>query len=108
MKTEHFNGLTEAQAERLAYAIEEMAEAQKAACKILRHGYSNYDPTIKRTSFSDNRRDFEREIGDVLNSMDLLFDAADISRQAVSDFANEASVKCRKWMRHQEQIEGAE
>ena len=36
--------LTPAQAERLAMLIEEAAEIQQAATKILRHGYDSHHP----------------------------------------------------------------
>ena len=43
----HYNELSPAQAERLAYLLEECAEVIKAGTKILRHGYASYDPTNK-------------------------------------------------------------
>jgi len=42
--TDHFNGLTPAQAERLAMLIEECGEVIQIAGKILRHGYDSYHP----------------------------------------------------------------
>ncbi len=39
-----FNGLTDAQAERLALLLEELGEAQQAIGKILRHGYESMSP----------------------------------------------------------------
>lgn len=41
---QHFNGLTPAEAERLALLSEELGEAQQAIGKILRHGYDSSNP----------------------------------------------------------------
>lgn len=40
----HFNGLTTAQAERLAMLAEECGEVIQAVSKILRHGYNSAHP----------------------------------------------------------------
>ena len=42
--TEHFNGLTPAEAERLAMLVEECSEVIQIAGKILRHGYDSRHP----------------------------------------------------------------
>lgn len=42
--TGHFNQLTPAEAERLAMLAEEAAEIIQVVGKILRHGYTSYDP----------------------------------------------------------------
>ncbi len=41
---EPFNGLTDAQAERLAMLAEEAGEVVQIVGKILRHGYDSYHP----------------------------------------------------------------
>lgn len=41
---DHFNGLTPAEAERLAMLAEEAAEVIQIVGKILRHGYASYHP----------------------------------------------------------------
>lgn len=42
--SEHFNGLTPAEAERLAMLSEECGEVIQIIGKILRHGYDSYHP----------------------------------------------------------------
>lgn len=44
--SEFTNNLTPAEAECLAILIEECAEVQQIACKILRHGYDSCNPTV--------------------------------------------------------------
>lgn len=61
--SEHYNGLTPAEAERLAWLAEECGEVIQAVTKILRHGYNSYDPT--KPNHKGNRADLVREIGDL-------------------------------------------
>ncbi len=68
--TEHFNGLTPAEAERLAILAEEAGEIVQAVGKILRHGYQSYHPDF--TAYAPgsfqrpfNRQALERELGDL-------------------------------------------
>ena len=77
---EHFNGLSPAEAERLALLSEELGEAQQAIGKILRHGYESRHPDGGAT----NRESLERECGDVSHAIDRLSTANDLSRQAIS------------------------
>ena len=59
MKTEHFNGLTEAEAELLAILSEECGEVVQMVGKVLRHGLeSDYKAKGK------NRDLLQQEIGD--------------------------------------------
>lgn len=71
MKVEHFNGLSPAQAERLALLAEEMGEALQAIGKVLRHGYRSTHPDFPNGP--NNRDVLEREIGDVLCALRLLW-----------------------------------
>ena len=64
----HFNQLTPAEDERLALLTEELGEAIQAIGKIFRHGYENTHPDGGPT----NRTQLERELGHVMNAMDLL------------------------------------
>jgi hypothetical protein len=92
-----FNSLTPAQAERLAWLIEELAEAQQAACKILRHGYTSGNP------HRDNRNDLERELADVGAAMHLLVCAGDLRQHEVALWAAEQSGRHRD-MHHQDAV----
>lgn len=96
--TTHFNGLSPAQAERLAYLIEELAEAQKAACKVLRHGYDSHDPTNK--AHPGNRRDLEGELRDVLGAIQRMTDARDVQPWSLAD-ARDVITKSSRYMHHQ-------
>jgi len=51
--SEHFNRLTEAQAERLAMLAEECGEVIQVVGKILRHGYDSYHPNDPSTTNRD-------------------------------------------------------
>lgn len=59
-----FNELTPAQAERLAMLIEECAEVQQIACKILRHGYGSFDPDDETKG--TNRTQLQVELADLV------------------------------------------
>jgi len=72
----HFNKLTPAETERLAYLIEEMAEAQHMACKILRHGYKATDPTSAYPVA--NRHMLANELCDVLTAINLMVEKNDV------------------------------
>lgn len=48
--TEHFNGLTPAEAERIAMLMEEAGEIVQACGKILRHGYESHHPDGGQTN----------------------------------------------------------
>ena len=63
--------------ERLHYLIEECSEVQKAATKILRHGFNchnPFDPDKKQ-----NRWNLERELEDLLTAIELLRTNHDIA-----------------------------
>jgi hypothetical protein len=91
-----------AQAERLAYLMEEMAEAQQIIGKILRHGYDNHHPD----SPTPNKDLLQLELGHVLTAMDLMASSGDISEE---DIANISVVKLKdvmKYMHFQDPAEG--
>lgn len=58
----HFNGLTPAEAERLAMLAEECGEVIQIVGKILRHGYESFHPVNPRVT---NRQLLVRELRDV-------------------------------------------
>jgi hypothetical protein len=100
MSDEKFsNGLSDAQLERLALLSKEMGEAQQAIGKILRHGYESYNPLVD--TGMTNRRELEREIGDVWVASEMVMDAHDVSRAGVIDRANAKKESLKKWLHHQ-------
>ena len=68
----HFNGLTPAEAERLAMLAEEAAEVIQAVGKVLRHGYYGYHPDEPSL---DNRTLLMNELAD-FNSVQLLMEGS--------------------------------
>ena len=85
---DHFNGLTPAEAERLAMLAEEAAEVIQAVGKILRHGYASYHPDdltpvadggkitrMPRMGALDNRALLMNELAD-FNSVQLLMEGS--------------------------------
>jgi len=77
------NELTDAEIERLAVLLEEMGEAQQAIGKILRHGYESYNPVVN--TGMTNRRELERELGDVRLAIQMLCEAGDVNDQGIED-----------------------
>jgi hypothetical protein len=86
--TNHFNGLSESEAERLAILIEECGEVVQAACKTLRHGYesTNSKAAIGRQG-ETNREALERELGDLSHTVNRMGDADDINQSAIASRA---------------------
>lgn len=98
MRTEHYNGLTEAEAERLAMLAEEAAEVIHVVGKILRHGYEQKHPD-KGTTNRENLRSEMIDFGAVQNA---LFDSGDIKTITEIEKHNVWHVHKMKWARHQE------
>jgi NTP pyrophosphatase (non-canonical NTP hydrolase) len=99
--TDHFNGLTPGEAERLALFIEECGEAIQAACKVLRHGYQSFDPTARYIDRITNRGALEQEMGDVRAAMILLC-RNDINKAGVHIRADEKLESVKQWLHHQD------
>lgn len=93
----HFNGLTPAQAERLALLIEELGEAAQAAGKILRHGYESRHPNGGPT----NRENLEKELGDVRFANDLLCGSSDVSRLSIVSAIQKKTGTVQPFLHHQ-------
>ena len=97
---EHFNKLSPAEAERLALLIEECAELQQAACKILRHGYGSKDPTD--AWHRGNKSDLEKEMGDVQAAMDIMLYNADVDGPCVTSHRYKKLRTVGRWLHHNE------
>jgi hypothetical protein len=93
----HFNGLTPAEAERLACFAEEMGETIQVIGKILRHGYESKHPNGGPT----NRQLLEKEVGDVLGILDLLTVNEDIQWASIGLSQANKYPKMRKYLHHQ-------
>jgi len=99
MKMEHFNGLSPAEAERLALLAEELGEATQAIGKILRHGYESKNPY--QMSGSTNREALERECGDVYHAIWRLIGAGDIDGNGMSQRADDKAKSVVRYLHHQ-------
>lgn len=95
----HFNRLTPGEAERLAVLIEEAAKVQAVACKILRHGYSSYNPDmlVKMT----NRLLLEKEIGHLHSSLKRMRSAGDIVAERIHYHTVRKDDNGGQYMHHQ-------
>jgi NTP pyrophosphatase (non-canonical NTP hydrolase) len=93
------NELTDAQLERLAILSEELGEAQQAIGKIIRHGYESYNPVVD--TGMTNRRELERELGDILCAIQMLVRANDMSMAAMEVRRGDKRQSIKKWLHHQ-------
>lgn len=94
------NKLSEAEIERLAILIEECAEVQQIACKILRHGYESYNPTIVQGK--SNREELEIELGDLTFAITLLEKEGDTNVLSRISFMEQKAQKVQKYLHHNE------
>ena len=94
----HYNNLSPSEAERLAYLLEELGEAQQAIGKILRHGYESYDPTVAPPA-PTNRTMLRKELVDVVGAISRMERANDFREGAVLAHADPA--KGARYMHHQ-------
>lgn len=92
------NRLTAAETERLAILIEECAEVQQIACKILRHGYESRNPTVAQSP--NNRKLLETEVGDLLFAIEWLQQMKDIDATKVRYAAIDKKKKVQKYLHH--------
>ena len=97
MSNEHFNGLSPAEAERLALLVEECGEVIQAASKILRHGYESCHPV----SGVNNRAALERELGDLVFVIGLVAAAGDIAETNVEAALNDKADRIVPYLHHQ-------
>ena len=91
------NNLSPAQVERLSLIIEEAAEVQQVACKILRHGYASTHPR----GGDNNRALLENELGDLQATVAIAFAAGDIKPRAVIEAAESKMESVREYLHHQ-------
>lgn len=94
--SDHFNKLSPAEAERLAYLMEECAEVQQCIGKILRHGYDSYNPHAPEKG--NNRQQLIQELRDLAGAIARMEKANDLGSGALS-YANPD--KGATYMHHQ-------
>lgn len=93
----HFNGLTPAEAERLALLLEEAGEVAQAIGKILRHGYESTHPDGGPT----NRETLERELGDMKAAISLMLERRDLNRAFIEAHGEKKRERVRQYLHHQ-------
>lgn len=96
MNTTFSTNLTEAEIERLVILIEEAAEVQQIASKILRHGYGSYNPFDEKKT--PNRELLNKEIGDLQSAIDMLSDYHDINEASIAVYANRKKDGRKKYL----------
>jgi NTP pyrophosphatase (non-canonical NTP hydrolase) len=101
---EHFNKLTPAQDERLAVLTEEVGELLQAIGKIQRHGYDSHDPT--KANHPGNRRDLEKECGDVMEAIQRLIAACDVDEDHIQRRIAKRRELVEQYLHHQETDRG--
>lgn len=97
----HFNGLTPAEAERLALLIEECGEVIQAATKILRHGYESHNPTSASLSPS-NREALCHELGHAAHAVERLIGTGDLNSLEIRGAQKRKAESVSRWLHHQE------
>ena len=76
-----FSKLTPAEIERLVNVIEEAAEVQQIAAKVLRHGFESRHPF--KPHARTNREELERELGNLGTAAELMVAAGDVARRGI-------------------------
>lgn len=95
------NELADAELERLALLAEECGEVVQIIGKIIRHGYKSCHPDNKTHSFP-NRYLLEKELGDVVCAIEMLWRAGDVSREKIEKKAWEKWERVKPYLHHQE------
>lgn len=94
------NNLTASQEELLLKLIEESSEVIKEACKTLHYGYEScnpFDPTRET-----NRDKIEKEIGDLMNIVELIQGQNDLSSENIRIRKESKKQEIYKWLLHQD------
>jgi len=92
--SDHVPFLSNSQRERLVLLIEECAEVQQAASKILRHGYDSFHPS--KPKGRNNKKELEKELGDLKSAIDLL--QKDVNLQVVEIWRSKKPVKRQRYL----------
>jgi len=87
--------------ERLVLLCEELAEAQQAIMKIMRHGYESYNPLFPEKT---NRQDLEKELGHVSYAIKLMIENHDILQSEIDNNCTEKSLSIACYLHHQQTL----
>lgn len=99
-----FNGLSSAEAERLALLAEELGEAVQTVGKVLRHGYESHHPYGYKPG--SNRDQLEMELGDVKAAVDMMCEAEDLSGVAMTLHSEGKRERVKQYLHHQPTNQG--
>jgi NTP pyrophosphatase (non-canonical NTP hydrolase) len=90
--------MTPSERERLILLIEEAAEVQQIAAKILRHGYESYHP--EDPDKKPNRNLLEMELGDLSFAIQLMINTGDVSNEAIHVSKYAKGKKIQKYLHY--------
>lgn len=93
-----YSRLSPAELERIAILQEEMSEVSQALCKIQRHGYVTTDHSTNQ--LYDNRFDLAKELGHLLNALELMVQNHDIDAKVVQQAWNEKKLSINAYLHH--------
>lgn len=99
----HFNGLTPAEAERLALLAEECAEVIQVVGKILRHGYESSNPLLRVPEDqlpTTNRTLLTKEMGQLQLAMEMIVMRGDIDPINVVHAKQAKAETIDRWLHH--------
>lgn len=99
-----FNGLSPAEAERLALLAEELGEAVQSVGKVLRHGYESHHPYGYKPG--TNRGQLEMELGDVKAAVDMMCAAEDLSGVSMTLHSEGKRERVKQYLHHQPTNQG--
>lgn len=91
------NNLTPAERERLDLLTEECAEVIHMVSKIQRHGYESYHP---EDDTYNNRELLQKEIGDLMAVLDMMFMCEDINKEFVTYCVEDKFKRVGKYLHH--------
>ena len=98
MTAPQFNGLSNAEVERLDMLAEEAAEVIQAISKIKRHGYESFHPDSPNGP--TNRQMLENEIADFYAIAGVMEDVKDVTVEG--EAVRQAIKKKRRYTHHQD------
>ena len=96
MSEPHFNELSPAAAEALAFLLEELGEAQQVIGKILRHGLTSHHPTTHER----NDAALARELGDIRAAMVIVTRLGIVVEADVYQRTTEKLDRVGAWLHH--------